>query len=146
MYARWRPNMSDRSLAKLEEFFLALSDGTRLRLLSLMQNGEVSVGYLSEKLDQSQPKISRHLAYLRSAGLVETRRDGKWIYYHIAQPAGGFANRSLRDALSWAGSVTGDAPTTEPAEYVEKSREPEKETQVLTESNDFEVAGDEEPF
>ena len=66
--------MSDGSLANLEEFFLALSDGTRLRLLSLMQNGEVSVGYLSEKLDQSQPKISRHLAYLRSAGLGNAAR------------------------------------------------------------------------
>jgi ArsR family transcriptional regulator len=74
MYARWRMAMSDGSLANLEEFFLALSDGTRLRLLSLMQNGEVSVGYLSEKLDQSQPKISRHLAYLRSAGLGNAAR------------------------------------------------------------------------
>ena len=100
--------MSDRSLVELEEFYLALSDGTRLRLLSLMQNGEVSVGYLSEKLDQSQPKISRHLAYLRSAGLVETRRDGKWIYYHIVKTANGFASRSLIDALAWTGNVTGE--------------------------------------
>jgi len=71
--------MSDRSLSELEEFFLALSDGTRLRLLALMRESEVSVGFLSDQLGQSQPKISRHLAYLRSAGLVETRRDGKCI-------------------------------------------------------------------
>lgn len=101
--------MSDRSLSEQEEFFLALSDGTRLRLLSLMRNGEVSVGFLSEQLNTSQPKISRHLAYLRSAGLVETRRDGKWIYYHIARPVNRFASRSLDDALAWAGSITGDA-------------------------------------
>ena len=100
--------MSDRSLAILEEFYLALSDGTRLRLLSLMQRGEVSVGYLSEMLDQSQPKISRHLAYLRSAGLVETRRDGKWIYYHIAKQENSFALRSLTDALAWTGNATGE--------------------------------------
>jgi len=100
--------MSDRSLAVLEEFYLALSDGTRLRLLSLMQRGEVSVGYLSEMLDQSQPKISRHLAYLRSAGLVETRRDGKWIYYHIAKQENSFALRSLTDALALTGNATGE--------------------------------------
>ena len=64
--------------------FLALSDQTRLRLLSLMIGGEVSVGFLAEALRESQPKISRHLAYLRAAGLVSTRRDGKWIYYGIA--------------------------------------------------------------
>jgi len=67
--------------------FLALSDQTRLRLLSLMIGGEVSVGFLAEALRESQPKISRHLAYLRAAGLVSTRRDGKWIYYGIASPA-----------------------------------------------------------
>jgi DNA-binding transcriptional ArsR family regulator len=100
--------MSERSLTELEEFFLALSDGTRLRLLSLMRNGEVSVNYLAEKLDTSQPKISRHLAYLRSAGLVETRRDGKWIYYHIARLASSFAFRTLNDALGWMGSITGE--------------------------------------
>jgi len=108
MYAKEPEKMSDRSLAELEEFYLALSDGTRLRLLSLMRNGEVSVGYLSEKLDQSQPKISRHLAYLRSVGLVETRRDGKWIFYHIVKQTNGFASRSLTDALAWTGNVTGE--------------------------------------
>ena len=111
--------MSERSLSELEEFFLALSDGTRLQLLGLMRNGEVSVGYLSDQLKQSQPKISRHLAYLRLAGLVETRRDGKWIYYHISRPANRFASRSLDDALEWVGSVTGRPSTgkaiTEPA-------------------------------
>ena len=102
--------MSDHNLAELEEFFLALSDGTRLRLLSLMRDGEVSVGYLSDELDQSQPKISRHLAYLRSASLVETRRDGKWIYYHIAEPVDRFASDSLADALDWVGDLTGKKP------------------------------------
>lgn len=79
--------MQDTTVAALENLFLALSDKTRLRLLALMAGGEVSVGFLAESLGESQPKISRHLAYLRSAGLVNTRRDGKWIYYAIAGQA-----------------------------------------------------------
>ena len=75
--------MDDSRCAALETMLLALSDKTRLRLLTLMAGGEVSVGYLAEQLSESQPKISRHLAYLRGAGLVSTRRDGKWIYYGI---------------------------------------------------------------
>lgn len=75
--------MKNSTLAELEKLFLALSDKTRLRLLSLMADGEVPVGFLADKLGESQPKISRHLAYLRSAGLVTTRRDGKWVYYGI---------------------------------------------------------------
>jgi len=76
--------MEDSTIAAMGHLFLALSDKTRLRLLSLMANGEVSVGFLADDLGESQPKISRHLAYLRTAGLVSTRRDGKWIYYGIA--------------------------------------------------------------
>lgn len=70
-------------LIDLENLFLALSDKTRLRLLALMTDGEVPVGFLVDEVGESQPKISRHLAYLRSAGLVSTRRHGKWIYYGI---------------------------------------------------------------
>ena len=75
--------MDGSMLDGLEKLFLALSDKTRLRLLALMVDGEVSVGYLADTLGESQPKISRHLAYLRSAELVSTRRDGKWVYYGI---------------------------------------------------------------
>ena len=65
---------------------MALGDKTRLRLLDLMADAEVSVGDFTEALGESQPKISRHLAYLRSSGLVNTRRDGKSIYYSIRWP------------------------------------------------------------
>ncbi|MBX7053314.1 MAG: metalloregulator ArsR/SmtB family transcription factor [Pyrinomonadaceae bacterium] len=75
--------MNESVFVELEKLFLALSDQTRLRLLSLMSGGEVSVGYLADTLGESQPKISRHLAYLRGTGLVSTRRDGKWIFYGI---------------------------------------------------------------
>jgi ArsR family transcriptional regulator, arsenate/arsenite/antimonite-responsive transcriptional repressor len=75
--------MDERTIAKLEPLFLALSDRTRLKLVSLIAPGEVSVGYLADKIGESQPKVSRHLAYLRSTGLVTTRREGKWIYYGL---------------------------------------------------------------
>ena len=79
--------MQESTLTELENLFLALSDKTRLRLLALMADGEVSVGFLADSLGESQPKTSRHLAYLRNAGLVSARRDGKWIYYNIERPA-----------------------------------------------------------
>ena len=61
----------------------ALADVTRLRLLNLMRGGEVCVCYFVEILGDSQPKISRHLAYLRRAGVVKARREGKWMHYRI---------------------------------------------------------------
>jgi ArsR family transcriptional regulator, arsenate/arsenite/antimonite-responsive transcriptional repressor len=83
----------------LANLFLALSDGTRLRLLALIANGEVSVGFLADKLGESQPKVSRHLAYLRNAGLVSTRREGKWVYYVIKDQLDAAATRVLDATL-----------------------------------------------
>jgi len=76
-----------KSAEALEILFQALADRTRLRLLNLMSGGQVCVCFFIEVLDEPQPKISRHLAYLRSAGLVSTSRDGKWISYGIDPPA-----------------------------------------------------------
>jgi len=69
---------------KLARICAALSDPIRLRILSLLGGGELSVTALVEELTLGQPKISRHLGVLRSAGLVDIRRDGKWIYYRLA--------------------------------------------------------------
>ncbi|HEV2320303.1 MAG TPA: metalloregulator ArsR/SmtB family transcription factor [Verrucomicrobiae bacterium] len=66
-------------------FFAALSDQTRLRLLSLIKGREVCVCHLQAVLGTNQPKISRHLAYLKRAGLVAGRRDGKWTHYRLAK-------------------------------------------------------------
>src|SRR5579875_499444 len=66
--------------------FAALADRTRLRLLNLMNGKEVCVCYFVEILGQSQPKISRHLAYLRRAGIVAARREGKWMHYRLRWP------------------------------------------------------------
>jgi ArsR family transcriptional regulator len=70
-------------LREMETMFMALADKTRLRLLNLMAAEEVCVCFFTEVLGDSQPKISRHLAYLRNADLVEARRDGKWMHYSI---------------------------------------------------------------
>jgi ArsR family transcriptional regulator len=70
----------------LVRLFAALGDRTRLRLLNLMNGREVCVCYFVEILKQSQPKISRHLAYLRNAGVVSARREGKWMHYSIERP------------------------------------------------------------
>jgi len=69
-----------------ELFFAALADKTRLRLLNLMRDGEVCVCFFAETLRTNNPKISRHLAYLKRAGLVTARRDGKWMHYGLNPP------------------------------------------------------------
>ena len=69
-----------------ELFFSALADRTRLRLLNLMRDGEVCVCFFAETLATNNPKISRHLSYLKRADLVSGRRDGKWMHYRINQP------------------------------------------------------------
>jgi ArsR family transcriptional regulator len=68
-------------------FFAALADRTRLRLLNLMRDGEVCVCFFAEALGTNNPKISRHLAYLKRASLVTGRRDGKWMHYRLVTPA-----------------------------------------------------------
>jgi ArsR family transcriptional regulator len=93
--------MSDGSKSlPLAELFAALADTTRLRLLNLMAGREICVCHLVEILGQSQPKISRHLAYLRRAGLVAARREGKWMHYSICMPANSKASSILAAVLT----------------------------------------------
>jgi ArsR family transcriptional regulator len=96
--------MSEDFLFDMETFFMALADKTRLRLLNLMREDEICVCFFTEVLEESQPKVSRHLAYLRNAGIVEARRDGKWMHYRIIKPENPFAAKVLEDTLSWLGS------------------------------------------
>src|ERR1041385_578523 len=79
----------------LELLFRALADRTRLRLINLMGGNEVCVCFFVEALKMSQPKISRHLAYLRRAGIVGVRREGKWMHYRLIAPKGKDAARML---------------------------------------------------
>lgn len=81
-------------------FFHALSDLTRLRCLALMhRRGEMCVCDLTRILDESQPKISRHLAQLRELGLVQARRSGTWMHYAIAPDLPAWAQQVLDAAL-----------------------------------------------
>ena len=76
------PNIKD--LDALTGVYAALADPTRLRILSLLSEDEICVCHLHASLDVPQPTASRHLAYLRKAGLVEARRDGSWMHYRLA--------------------------------------------------------------
>lgn len=77
------PEPKVRDLEALTRVYAALADPTRLRILALLREGEVCVCHLHAGLDVPQPTASRHLAYLRKAGLVEARRDGIWMHYRM---------------------------------------------------------------
>jgi ArsR family transcriptional regulator len=97
--------MYTRGMAKpqgrfsLDLLFRALADPTRLRLVNLIADREICVCYLVEVLRTSQPKISRHLAYLRKAGIAAARREGKWMHYRLVVPMDEAATRILRETL-----------------------------------------------
>jgi ArsR family transcriptional regulator, arsenate/arsenite/antimonite-responsive transcriptional repressor len=78
--------------------FRALSDQTRLRILNLLRGGEVCVCHLVAVLGVPQPTASRHLSYLRKAGLVVARKDGLWNYYRLS-PACGKSHKMLLACL-----------------------------------------------
>src|SRR6266571_3632239 len=75
-----------KNIYNIETLFKALADRTRLRLISLIGDSEVCVCFFVAILKTSQPKISRHLAYLRRAGIVAARREGKWMHYRLTEP------------------------------------------------------------
>jgi ArsR family transcriptional regulator, arsenate/arsenite/antimonite-responsive transcriptional repressor len=89
----------DKQLATMESVFQALADKTRLRILGLLLTGEVCVCHIHESLAVSQPKASRHLAYLRRAGIVQTRRQGLWVYYRLAESHDGLVG-TIREVVT----------------------------------------------
>jgi len=106
--------MSNNGHVKLEDLFAALADRTRLRLLNLMREGEVCVCFFAEALGTNNPKISRHLAYLKRTGLVSARRDGKWMHYSLQKPADPNAREivdSLMKTLEWDAEMKRDRET-----------------------------------
>jgi ArsR family transcriptional regulator len=88
-----------------ELFFAALADRTRLRLINLMGNDELCVCFLVETIGTNQPKVSRHLAYLKKAGLVKVRRTGKWAHYQLVAPNDEQAARVFAQIREW---ISGD--------------------------------------
>lgn len=103
--AKYNDPMATDHLDRLEDLFKALGDRTRLRILALLAAGEVCVCNIHESLGLPQPTVSRHLAYLRRSGLVETRRDGVWMHYRLAPPAERLAAAIVDAALHAVGHV-----------------------------------------
>jgi ArsR family transcriptional regulator len=80
--SRARPTAPD--VRPVARFFKALGDETRLRIVALLSHGELCVCHLEAALHLAQPTVSRQLAVLRNAGVVEARRAGAWVYYRLA--------------------------------------------------------------
>jgi ArsR family transcriptional regulator, arsenate/arsenite/antimonite-responsive transcriptional repressor len=102
--------MSD-TMRALVPYFRALADASRLRLLALMNAGPLCVEDLAVALAVPQPRVSRHLAYLRRAGLVDSQRQGRRIYYRIVSPPDLFARRimdTLQRQLAQRAAVQAD--------------------------------------
>jgi ArsR family transcriptional regulator len=91
---------ANSNASELAKLFMALADPTRLRLLNLMNGREVCVCEFVGILGIAQPKISRHLAYMRRARIVAARRDGRWMYYKILEPKDPAALCILKCTLS----------------------------------------------
>jgi ArsR family transcriptional regulator len=101
-----------KQVAEMERLFAALADSTRLRILGLLLTGEVCVCHIHESLRIPQSKASRHLAYLRRAGLVDTRRAGLWVHYRLAvsaDPVLRIIQQAVAQALRHVDAVQKDA-------------------------------------
>ena len=93
------------TLRSTNDLFAAFADPTRLRILNLLSVGEVCVCDLTRVLGMSQPKVSRHLAVLREAGLVNDRKDGRWVHYSLARPQGALHKRLVECVSCCFGDV-----------------------------------------
>jgi ArsR family transcriptional regulator len=106
----------DKDLLAFDRVFKALADPTRVRILGLLRGGEICVCHIYESLRLPQPLVSRHLAYLRRAGLVDTRKDGLWVYYRMAAPGDDATSTLLdtvRHVLSHISTIAKDAKRLE---------------------------------
>jgi len=88
----------------------ALADPTRVRLLLALDAGELCVCQLTELVKLAPSTVSKHMATVRQAGLVEARKDGRWIYYRLPDSR---APRSVRQVLRWARGDLADDPQIE---------------------------------
>ncbi len=89
------------NISECKALFSALADETRLRILNLLIHAEICVNLLMMVLNENQPKISRHLLVLKKAGLVDNRRDGKWIHYRFVSPKDEYARNILNSLINW---------------------------------------------
>lgn len=95
----------DSDLKSMDRLLKALADPTRLRIVGLLQDGEVCVCHLHDTLKIPQSKASRHLAYLRRAGVVQAEKRGLWVYYRIAPQASAVAQTVLDAARHTAAHI-----------------------------------------
>lgn len=95
----WANMIRATATGRVDLIFRAFSDRTRLRILNLLRGGELCVCDLIAVLEVPQAKVSRHLAYLRRAGLVRSRKDGLWSYY-VLTPASGAFHAKILECLS----------------------------------------------
>ncbi len=92
----------DRELQAADQMLKALADPTRLRIVALLRHGEICVCHIHASLGISQPKASRHLAYLRRAGVVRGDKRGLWVHYRLAPQRSQVAQTLLDAALGCA--------------------------------------------
>jgi len=88
--------MAEIDVRPLTRLFKALADETRVRIVALLAHGELCVCHIEAVLALPQPTVSRHLAVLRNAGVVEMRRDGLWVLYRLAKQTDADCERQLR--------------------------------------------------
>lgn len=84
----------------VSRLFKALGDETRLRIVALLSHGELCVCHIESALNLTQPCASRQLSVLKNAGVVESRREGTWVYYRLAKQADGQCRDQLRALVS----------------------------------------------
>ena len=88
------------TVSQIDLMFRAFCDRTRLRILNLLHGGQLCVGDIVDLLQESQSKVSRHLAQLRKAGLVEVRKEGLWCHYSLSTPETEFHSQILKCAVT----------------------------------------------
>jgi DNA-binding transcriptional ArsR family regulator len=91
--------LSSSDVKSLASVFRTLADGTRLRILALLHEGEMNVTQLCKKLRMPQPNVSRHLGILRNAGLVNNRREGKEVFYSLADLTESKTTRAMESMM-----------------------------------------------
>ena len=99
------PRPRDKQLAELHATLRALADPIRLRILALLSSGEICVCHIHEALGVPQPTASRHLAYLRRAGLVDARKEGPWVHYSVAKTQNNLLRTVVETVTHCAGHV-----------------------------------------
>jgi ArsR family transcriptional regulator len=107
----------------LERIILGLADKTRLRIINLIGSRALTVNEVTSTLGLAQPKVSRHLAYLRETGLVDTRRDGKHIYYSLSTRNG--STPLVKAAMEALASISGEVSLMQerPVEFARHKQE-----------------------